>query len=121
MTSKALFDAVQQALSVHHRSQKHKWDFAFKGVMMCGHCGCSITAEAHKGHVYYRCTFARGKCQQGYVREGVIDRQMADLVKAVQIDQERLEWVKRGLKESPQDEQAYHEAQMRRPASNRLT
>ena len=110
--TKELFDASQQALSVRHKSQKHKWDFAFRGLLTCSRCGCSITAEAHKGHVYYRCTYARGKCEQGYVREEVIDRQMADLAKAVEIDQKRLEWVKRGLKESHEDEQAYHDAQI---------
>ena len=53
-----------------------------------------------------------GICGQAYVREEAIDQQMAELVKAVEIDQERLEWVKKGLKESHQDEQTYHDAQI---------
>lgn len=110
--TKELFDAVQAVMSSKHRPRAHHHQFTFRGLLTCGRCGCSITAEAHKGHVYYRCTYARGKCQQGYVREEVIDRQMADAVKEVEIDRERLEWVKRGLKESHQDEQAYHDAQI---------
>ena len=110
--TRELFDAAQAVMFNNQRPRKRRWDFAFRGLLTCSRCGCSITAEAHKGHVYYRCTYARGKCEQGYVREEIIDRQMADLVKAVEIDQKRLEWVKHGLKESHEDEQAYHNAQL---------
>ena len=99
-------------MSDKRRPRAHHHQFTFRGLLTCGYCGCSITAEAQKKYVYYRCTFAHGKCQQGYVREEVVDRQMADLVKAVEIDQKRLEWIKRGLKESHQDEEAYHKAQI---------
>jgi len=112
--TKDLFDTVQRALSSKRSPLMRKWNFAFKGLMTCGYCGCSITAESHKGHVYYRCTFARGKCEQGYVREEVIDRQMAELVKDIQIDEPRLEWLKQALKESHDDEKVYHEAQVSR-------
>jgi len=31
--------------------------------MKCSYCGCSITAEKQKGHIYYHCTKKRGNCQ----------------------------------------------------------
>ena len=47
--------------------------FAFGGcVMVCGDCGCPVTAERQKGYVYYHCTQSRGVCmQRAWTREEV--------------------------------------------------
>ena len=40
------------------------------GLLTCGRCGCSITAEKKKGrYVYYRCTGYHGACGNTYMRE----------------------------------------------------
>lgn len=46
--------------------------FPLVGLLRCGECGCSITAEKQKGHTYYRCTKKRGACSQPYVREELL-------------------------------------------------
>ena len=64
-----------------HRRVKH--DFAFSGLITCGHCGCSMVGEIKKQrYVYYHCT---GYDKQGqrcepskYVREEVLEQQFAD-------------------------------------------
>ncbi len=43
-----------KAKTTQHKSIKEM--LAFTGMMQCGECGFSITAEIHKGHIYYRCT-----------------------------------------------------------------
>ena len=88
--SKQLFDRVQAAMEMRGRKQKaHKDPQALCGLLRCGNCGCSITAEAitkrqqngnvHR-YVYYRCTRKRGPCGEPYVREEALASQLDDLL-----------------------------------------
>ena len=53
--------------------------------MVCGECGCPITAERQKGHVYYSCTRTRGPCgQRTCTREEVVAEQFSELLARVQ-------------------------------------
>lgn len=63
--SKQLFRDVQKQLEFKDRHKKRKYNFAFMGLIKCGECGATITAEAHtkkykngkqQTFVYYRCT-----------------------------------------------------------------
>ncbi|MEI7709734.1 MAG: recombinase family protein [bacterium] len=69
--SKKLFDECQEVMKKRgrvHEVRKHH--FAFLGLMKCGSCECSVTAELQKGHHYYRCTKKKGVCQEKrYLRE----------------------------------------------------
>lgn len=61
--------------------------FAFRGLIRCGECGCTITAEEQKGHNYYHCTKRRGECsQQGYVREEKLALMISEAIKRVHLD-----------------------------------
>jgi hypothetical protein len=54
---KKLFDRVQIVMRQRGKPQsKNTKYFVFKGLMRCGVCGASITAEIQKGHHYYHCT-----------------------------------------------------------------
>ena len=80
--SKELFDRVQEVMKEkgrrRTRQQKHHW--AFQGMLTCGHCGCTLTAEIKKDrYIYYRCTGYKGKCPEKYVREEEVARQFAKL------------------------------------------
>lgn len=110
--SKELFDRVQQILALkgkrRTRHQKHNW--AFQGLINCGHCGCALTAEIKKGkYVYYHCTGHKGKCPEKYTREEEIARQFGESLEAIKMDAEVLEWVKAALKDSHKDEKKYHD------------
>jgi site-specific DNA recombinase len=82
--SKELFDAVQARL--HDRSKprfsKKELDFGFKGLLKCGECGCSITAQIAKWnggtYRYYRCGKSRGRCSQSYLREDLMHHQFVE-------------------------------------------
>ncbi|UCE20647.1 MAG: zinc ribbon domain-containing protein [Gemmatimonadota bacterium] len=112
--SKDLFDTVQEVMNNRSTPKVKKERFAFRGLMTCGHCGCGITAQIQKGrYVYYRCTGFKGKCGQRWVREEELDRQYAEIVKKIKIDEEVVEWVKNALKTSHKDEKQYHEGSIR--------
>ena len=93
IVSKELFDSVQKILALrsraHHKPTNEPQ--AYCGLLRCGECGFSITAEdklkrqkngnVHR-YVYYRCTKKKAAihCSQPYVREEALDSQLSDLL-----------------------------------------
>jgi site-specific DNA recombinase len=111
IVSQDLFDRVQEMLDEkgrrRTRQQKHEW--AFHGLVSCGHCGCALTAEIKKGrYIYYHCTGNKGKCPEKYVREEELAAQFGEALRAIQLDEEVLAWVNTALRQSHQDEKRYH-------------
>ena len=115
LVSPELFDRVQMAIAVRgqRRTRKQKYDWAFRGLLRCGHCGCAMTAERKKGkYVYYHCTGNRGRCPEKYVREEEVARQFGEAVAAIQIDDEVMDWIGVALRESRADERRACRAQI---------
>src|SRR5262249_16390451 len=84
--SRKLFERVQQVLaqrSSAHTKRKHL--FPFIGLLTCGECAASITAERQKGHHYYRCTKKIGPCSQPYIREEDLTIQVREAVQKVSL------------------------------------
>jgi hypothetical protein len=107
-----LWNKVQAALK--HRGIKKprrvKHRFAFSNLITCAHCGCSLVGEIKKKrYVYYHCTGAKGDCPKPYVREELLEREFTELLRGLAFDQEVLDWVTEGLRQSHEDEQREHE------------
>jgi site-specific DNA recombinase len=91
-----------------HRHVKH--NFAFSGLIACGHCGCSIVGEIKKQkYIYYHCTGYRGKCDEPYVREEVLEEKFGALLGRLAFDDEVLDWVRDALHDSHANERREHE------------
>jgi DNA invertase Pin-like site-specific DNA recombinase len=117
LVSRELWERVQGVLdgrnAKRHRRAKH--DFAFSGLIECGHCGCSIVGEIKKQrYIYYHCTGYKGRCDEPYVREEVHERQFADLLGRLSFDDEVLGWVREALYASHADEKRAHDAAIER-------
>jgi site-specific DNA recombinase len=96
-----------------HRRVKH--DFAFSGLIACGHCGCSIVGEIKKQrYIYYHCTGYKGKCDEPYVREEVLEEKFAALLGRLVFDDEVLDWVRDALHDSHAEERREHEEAIKR-------
>ncbi len=83
--TKKLFDQVQEVM--RYRGKKRKiirHGFVFTGFLKCS-CGCSITAETKKGHVYYRCTKKKGSCAEKYIREEKLAEQFKNTLQKVSL------------------------------------
>jgi len=111
IVSSELYESVQQAFRRHNKPQTmNRKDFAFAGMLNCGRCGCSITAEIKKEkYIYYRCTGAKGHCGEPYLREEILAERLGEAVKAIHIDPGKLEWIKEALRRSHRDERDYHD------------
>ena len=109
LINKGLFRQVQSILIDPKKYKSRKDLFAFTNLMVCGVCGFSITAQIQKGkYVYYHCSGYKGNCEQPYVREEVIEQQIADLLENFNVTDEIQEMVLSGLRESLQEKIEYH-------------
>ena len=117
LVSVALFERVQDIMDgrflAKPRVDKH--EFAFSGLVSCGHCGCALVAERKKGkYVYYHCTGNKGKCPEPYAREEVLEQCFADLLKGLVFDDEVMDWVVDALHQSHADQKQFREESIAR-------
>ncbi|MBN2188187.1 MAG: recombinase family protein, partial [Chitinispirillaceae bacterium] len=113
LISRELWEQVQKVLHRQNKPHPQHRKFAFGGLLFCGYCGCMMTAEIHKGrYVYYRCTGGKGKCAQKYIREERLAELLGECIKKVEIGEDVVEWLSSALKESHNDEKAYHNEQI---------
>jgi hypothetical protein len=88
-----------------------KGNFAFSGLVTCGHCGCAHVGEIKKGRrVYYHCTGYKGKCPEKYTREKVLEEQFGKIIKAISLPADVVALVSRALRESHADQRRFREA-----------
>jgi len=105
LVSKKLFDRVQEVLEQKAKPMKKgEIKFSFTGLIKCGECGASITAERQKGHTYYRCTKKIIKCSQKFLREEALLEQINKAILKVFIDNETKEKMINRLEELAQNE-----------------
>ena len=117
LVRKELWDKVQAVLDGRHvrRHRRAKHNFAFSGLIDCGHCGCAVVGEIKKErYVYYHCTGYRGKCGEPYVREEVLEEEFTALLERLAFDAEIMDWVREALVTSHADEKREHDAAIAR-------
>jgi len=107
--SEELFQIVQQKLKRKYNSKYRQHNHLFKGMLKCGECGYSITAEIQKGHTYYHCTHFKPCNQRKYIRQKEIEKQILDSFDEITIkDKKLLELISETLRESHAEEITYH-------------
>lgn len=115
LISTTLFERAQLAMGTRHRSKRQKHTFAFSGLLVYGKCGCLVTAEIKKGrYVYYHCTKSRTACDEIYYREEELTPRFDAVVKGISISSEIRDWLIQAIKESHQDESAFHQKEVAR-------
>jgi len=108
------FNRVQKMFN-QSKARSHDVEFAYTGLLTCGHCGCQMTAELKKGkYVYYHCTGKRGgNCKQDYIREEKLDEIFLQLIDRLPNPEDGLfEEIKKAVKEIRQIKSEYEETSM---------
>ena len=97
--TRELFDAVQEIFSSYHRAKTvyAGKDFIYRSLFTCKECGCRITAEQHKGHIYYHCTQHNGRHGAKWIREEKITAQVVELLHKVSPSEAEFEEIMQGL------------------------
>jgi hypothetical protein len=100
--SRESYQRVQEVLQRRGgRRQKQKHEFAFSGLITCGHCGCSLVGELKKGrYVYYHCTGNKGKCPEPYVREEVLEAEFTKAIRRLTFSGDMLASAREALRET---------------------
>jgi len=108
--SKKLFDKVQMIMKEKARPQKrNQKTYAFRGLLNCAECGCSITSETQKGHNYYRCTKKRVSCSQPYIREENLAEQISKILQKVSLSSA---WARKMIKELDKEKEKNSQAEL---------
>lgn len=75
--TKADYDEIQRISNANYACKFHKkkhYEFTFRGILKCGVCGCSMSSYTKKGHVYMRCSNAKGKCSNNATEISAIEQ-----------------------------------------------
>jgi site-specific DNA recombinase len=97
MVTMAQFEQVQRLLGRVDRARPQRHVFPYTGLMHCGTCGCSVTAENKinrfgSHYVYYHCTRKKRDihCQEKCIEQAQIEEQTCDVLKSIYLDQKDL-------------------------------
>jgi len=109
------WDRIQVILGRKNRSRRKTHEFAFRGPIFCGECGCMVTAEKKTkkikstgnsiSYTYYHCTGRRGNCSQNKcIREDKLVELITAEVSRFTILPQFRDWALEVLRDSHQDE-----------------
>jgi site-specific DNA recombinase len=103
------FDHVQRLLGRPGRPRKIR-EFAYTGMIRCGECGLSVTAEEKKNrygyrYTYYHCTKRRlsRRCGQAYVSLQVLEQQISQFLEGISIPQQFHDWALARLQQTAEE------------------
>ena len=97
IVSLAEFERAQHLLGRAERPRPSEHTFAYTGLIRCGRCGCSVTAE-HKTnrygsrYVYYHCTRKRRdiECIEKCIEERTLEAQILEFLREVRVSDDEL-------------------------------
>lgn len=107
------FDAIQVVLGKKDKPRPKIHYFPYTGLMKCGECGCSITAEDKKKiqkngnthqYTYYHCTKKKGTCSQSVTNVTLLEKQFKHILSTIKIPQAFHEWAVEEIKLDQQKE-----------------
>lgn len=92
LISKQQFELAQKNLSRFGKRGYQKHEFPFTGLIRCGECGMSVTAEDQVNrhgsrYTYYHCSRRHRdyRCRQPFVRREKVEQMMADAIARITI------------------------------------
>jgi len=94
------FDRVQVLLGRPGRPRPKRHEFAYTGMIRCGECGFSVTAEERTNrygsrYTYYHCSKRRldYQCGQPYASLADLERQIAEFLEGITISEPVHRWL----------------------------
>ena len=97
MITLAEFDRAQALLGRPGRARSKKHEFAYTGLIRCGTCGASVTAEGKinrygSRYVYYHCTRKKQDilCAEKCVEEKQLEAQIVCFLRSIHLDDEEI-------------------------------
>ncbi len=109
IVSKEMYDKVRTVIAgFNKKSFKYAGlPFAYRGLIRCAVCACSVSPERGKGHHYYHCTEFKGKHKTPYVREEDLTKQFQKAFQALVLTPENYARVSQALRDAHADKVKY--------------
>lgn len=113
----ACWEHVQKLVDarVGNKTRKVKHDFAYTGLIRCGHCGCLMAGELKKAG---RCTITAlgiaGGALSPNTRQEVLMSGFSDTLRELVIPQQVLEWLGDAILDSDRTQRAARESNVKR-------
>lgn len=112
------FDRVQQLLGRPRQARPKTYEFAFTGMIRCGECGFSVTAEEKinrfdSHYTYYHCSKRRldYRCSQPYISLSDLEKQIIQFLEEITIPKSIHRWVLAKLERLSNNRAKEHEIQ----------
>lgn len=100
-----------QAVSAGWHKKPFKYaakPFILRGMMKCADCGCTITPETSKGHIYYSCTnYHKFHKTRLYVKEADILEPIYKLLDGLKLPDEKIKELTEDLKQTTKAENRF--------------
>ena len=116
LISKPLFDRVQAVFN-GYKKKPFRYackPFAFRGLIKCAECGCTITAERTKNkYNYYSCTNFKGiHNKRLYINEDELLKPVYSVLKHIRLTDKQISRLITGLKQTDEAKSRFFEASM---------
>ncbi|HEX8167170.1 MAG TPA: recombinase family protein [Beijerinckiaceae bacterium] len=115
----AEFEQVRAILRRAAQPRSKRYTFPYTGLIRCGACGLSVTAE-HKinrlgrRYVYYHCSRQRpGGCPEPYLEVRALEQQLVDFLRTISLPPAIHGWAMKQLAGHEHDRRVYEEARER--------
>ncbi len=112
MVTKSEFEKVQNLLQTRSNKRPKRHTFPYTGMITCGECGASITAEHRinrygSHYIYYHCTKRKRtvRCKQPYIREEDLEIQMSSFLESITIMDDFKNWAIEVLRNLQEEEE----------------
>ncbi len=116
LISKPLFDRVQEVFKGYDKKPFRYAckPFAFRGLIKCADCGCTITAERTKDkYNYYSCTNFKGvHAKRLYINEDELLKPVYSVLRKIRLTERQKSRLMRGLEQNEEAKSDFFEASM---------
>jgi len=111
LISKELFNKVQE-VRAGYRKKPFKYaskPFIFRGMIRCADCGCTITPETTKGHIYYSCTnYKKVHQKRIYLKEEELLSPIYETLKGIQLPDDKIQEITENVRKSNEAKNEFH-------------
>lgn len=109
IVSEEIFQKVQAQLKSKNTPKYRKHNNIFKSLIRCKGCEGTITWEIHKNRIYGHCNHYHDCVQKAWSLEKDVEAQILNKLEKLEIKNLRIvEWIRKALKESHQDQINYY-------------
>ena len=117
LISKPMFDRVQEVFKGYNKKPFRYAckPFAFRGLIKCADCGCTITAERSKNkYNYYSCTNFKGVHNKRlYINENELLKPVYSVLRKITLTDRQISRLMTGLKQTDKAKDRFFEASMK--------